>query len=459
MIDTLSKVVFKKFVTELFGFLKKHYVHDDCEKYMTEVGLQIGRLISLEFGIGEGINKFRQILDNISEFLDCKSEATDIEDNSLNIIIVPTALANDDIFEISFLEGLISAIGAESFSRCLVVPESSDENSFLFFVRIDPEDDEENCVSQKSMEKLSLDLLKIVSDKISGLQKKINSLEYASNGKTGKSGKEDRLSDITLIKINQELEKANIELKTKSSMLAEKNSELAFELMDSEDRISELKSKLEALEKAEAEKIANTKEIEETQKKKILELENKLREQSTFLEISRQQLKSKIGELEDTKLQLEQVNIDIGKRSIEVETTKNTIKKQEEKIKILESEKEGLLDQVTKLENLNENMQKDFMARANKLLNNEEEKVFEEGSFVEKCYEIIHKFIGKESAEFLIKKALSRVGKTEEEKDISDEPTKKDFIEAIGKAGKRLVESKDEYSAMIGELNKLKKQK
>ena len=118
MIDTLSKVVFKKFVTELFGFLKKHYVHDDRESYMTEVGLQIGRLISSEFGIGEGINKFRKILDNVSEFLDCKSEATDIEDNSLTIIIIPTALANDDIFEISFLEGLISEIGAEAFSGC-----------------------------------------------------------------------------------------------------------------------------------------------------------------------------------------------------------------------------------------------------------------------------------------------------------------------------------------------------
>ena len=34
-----------------------------------------------------------------------------------------------------------------------------------------------------------------------------------------------------------------------------------------------------------------------------------------------------------------------------------------------------------------------------------------------------------------------------------------EFVEAISKAGKRLVESKDEYSAMIGELNKLKKQK
>ena len=84
MIDTLSKVVFKKFVTELFGFLKKHYVHDERESYMTEVGLQIGRLISSEFGIGEGINKFRKILDNVSEFLDCKSEATDVEDNYIS---------------------------------------------------------------------------------------------------------------------------------------------------------------------------------------------------------------------------------------------------------------------------------------------------------------------------------------------------------------------------------------
>ena len=162
MIDPLSKVVFKKFVTELFGFLKKHYVHDDCETYMTEVGLQIGRLISSEFGIGEGINKFRKILDNVSEFLDCKSEATDIEDDSLTIIIIPTALANDDIFEISFLEGLIGAIGAEAFSRCSVVPEPSDENSFLFFVRIDPEDDEENCVTQKNMEKMNV--FRIVQD-------------------------------------------------------------------------------------------------------------------------------------------------------------------------------------------------------------------------------------------------------------------------------------------------------
>ncbi len=458
MIDTLSKVVFKKFITELFGFLKKHYVHDDCEKYMTEVGLQIGRLISSEFGIGEGINKFRKILDNVSEFLDCKSEATDIEDNSLTIIIIPTALANDDIFEISFLEGLISAIGAEAFSRCSVVPEPSDEDSFIFFVRIDPEDDEENCVTQKNMEKLNLDLLKIVSDKISGLQKKINSLEYASNGKAGKSGKQDRLSDVTLIKINQELEKANIELKTKSSMLAEKNSELAFELMDSEDRIAELKSKIDKYDKIEKEKIAKTKEVEEAQKKRILDLENKLREQNTFLEISRQELKSKVLELEDTKSRLEKLNIEREKNSLEVVTSKNMIKKQEEKIKQLESEKEGLLDQVTKLETLNENMQQDFMARANKLLD-EEENVFEDGSFVNKSYEIIHKFIGKESAEFLIKKALARVGKTEDDTDIFDEMTKMGFVEAISKAGKRLVESKDEYSAMIGELNKLKKQK
>jgi len=366
-------------------------------------------------------------------------------------------LANDDIFEISFLEGLISAIGAEAFSRCSVVPEPSDEDSFIFFVRIDPEDDEENCVTQKNMEKMSLDLLKIVSDKISGLQKKINSLEYVSNGKTGKSGKQDRLSDVTLIKINQELEKANIELKTKSSMLAEKNSELAFELMDSEDRIAELKSKIDKYENIEKEKIKKQKEIEEAQKKRILELENKLREQNTFLEISRQELKSKIGELEDTKSKFEKINIDMERRSLEVATSRNTIKKQEEKIKELESEKEGLIDQVTKLETLNENMQQDFMARANKLL--EEENVFEEGSFVEKSYEIIHKFMGKESAEFLIKKALARVGKSEEETDISDDMTKREFIEAIGKAGKRLVESKDEYSAMIGELNKLKKQK
>ena len=457
MIDPLSKVVFKKFVTELFGFLKKHYVHDDCETYMTEVGLQIGRLISSEFGIGEGINKFRKILDNVSEFLDCKSEATDIEDDSLTIIIIPTALANDDIFEISFLEGLIGAIGAEAFSRCSVVPEPSDENSFLFFVRIDPDDDEENCVTQKNIEKMSLDLLKIVSDKISGLQKKINSLEYVSNGKTGKSGKQDRLSDITLIKINQELEKANIELKTKSSMLAEKNSELAFELMDSEDRIAELKSKIDKFENIEKEKEQKAKDTEEAQKKRILDLENKLREQNTFLEISRQELKSKIGELEDTKSKFEKINIDMERRSLEVATSRNTIKKQEEKIKELESEKEGLLEQVAKLETLNENMQQDFLSRANKLL--EEDNVFEEGSFVEKSYEIIHKFIGKESAEFLIKKALTRVGKNEDETDIADEFTQREFIEAISKAGKRLVESKDEYSAMIGELNKLKKHK
>ena len=145
------------------------------------------------------------------------------------------------------------------------------------------------------------------------------------------------------------------------------------------------------------------------------------------------------------------------RRSLEVATSRNTIKKQEEKIKELESEKEGLLEQVAKLETLNENMQQAFISRANKLL--EEENVFEEGSFVEKSYEIIHKFIGKESAEFLIKKALARVGKNEDETDIADDYTQREFIEAISKAGKRLVESKDEYSAMIGELNKLKKHK
>ncbi|MBQ6011720.1 MAG: hypothetical protein IJL23_01225, partial [Alphaproteobacteria bacterium] len=83
--------------------------------------------------------------------------------------------------------------------------------------------------------------------------------------------------------------------------LAEKNSELAFELMDSEDRISELKSKIDKYEKIEREKVAKTKELEEAQKKRILDLENKLREQNTFLEISRQELKSRVSELEDAK--------------------------------------------------------------------------------------------------------------------------------------------------------------
>lgn len=450
--NTIHRVIIDKVIADLCSFIKKYYNQTEHASIMKELGYEIEQTLNGSHSDSAPSDNFKSALANTFSYFTGTVETADNENNSVSIKISSPYFCENPEFFAPFLKGIVLAAGAQSFEICSIKEESFNDGSF-YITAVFADADTQDKLKAEELILQERNLFNAVTEKITSLQKRINALETSSSDK---KKKQEKLSDITLFKLNQELEKTNIELKTQNAILAEKNTEMAFELMDLEEKLVNFQNSIDSFEKQTMENVIKAEEEEDIVKKKNVELENKLKQQETYLEISRHELQIKIAELEEANKKAEEALLAKETLSIEVINLKKINKRDEDVIKNLEKDKEGLIEQIRQLEDLNEHLQEDFMTRMNKLVRNKQEDAqeFSKGSFAERVYKILYRFTG-ESAEFLVKKALERINVSEEDINSSDLETKKKFINRVLKGAKRLVESKEDYSAVSQELTKI----
>lgn len=449
MSSKIEKAMFKRVMNDLFAFIKKYYPQNEHAESMRDLGILTGGDATASCEQTDPEKKFGEIITDVAAAYDYEA-AVNPGENGAFIAVRPTEKANSPGDVRSFFRGLILSSGAQLFGICSINDEMSDGDSFTYDVSFE-ENGAEWSMRPEKLISTEINLLGSVSGKIRALQKRINSLEAAA----AKKPRTEKSDAPELLKENQELKKDIIELKTLNSVLAEKNTGLAFELIDAEDQLNASRQSLEKLGKKSMEDISRASEEEEEIRRKNEELENRLRENETYLEISRKELRAKTEELELTKKKSEEYFILKETQGIEIINLKKQIRKDEESIRALNGEKEGLLDQIKQLENLNERLQEDFVSkRNNKLPSREEASPFGKETFAGKVMETARKYVG-ESAEFLVRKALERKSMTAEQMDTAGEAEKKAFTDEIVKGGRRLVETKEDLSSMKQELGRI----
>lgn len=443
MTDNITKSMLKRVMNDIFSFIETYYPQREISGNIKYLGILTGT-DALHNG-NTGMQPEESFSEIISKTAGIYDYVTDVKTDgkSSMIALSPTEKA-DNIGDIkSFFKGIILSAGAQLFGICAINDIMDTGSGFLFDVSFEEKSGAEYLTPEKIISDEAT-LLGSVSGKIKSLQEKIKSLEADS------SASENSNSEI--FKIAHDLEKANISLKSQNLVLSEKNTELAFQLIDAEDQIATAKKAIDTFEKQAMESLNKATEEEDMTKKRNEELEKELWEKDMYLEISRKELKIRSEELDEARNKAKEYFLQKETSAIEILRLQKQLKKTEDTIKFILSEKEGLIEQIRQLETLNESLQNDFVQ---KIDNNEipylGHEAIKEESIAYKACEILRRHIG-ESSEIIVRRALKRSNITPNEFDNVPKDAKEKIISEIAKSSALLASSEESSASIKNEL-------
>jgi len=449
---------FKHFLDGELIFLKKYSSGDERKKLLDELGFDIGALVLHNINIQEpGPESFKQVLTSLLKTWGTELEFT-VENNKIKISF--TNIDNESLiwdigiwnyFCFNLAASLSVGFLGDNFAEYVI-----DENNVLtvnLYLKGYEAPENFNGAEVKSEQLLAreISVFTPILSKIGSLYEQIRELEKSNAGVV-------EVSDMKLFKQNQELELNNIELKSQNTMLSEKNTELAFKLMDMEEELSQVKTSMDVLERMSMIENVKSDDAEELAKKRIAELESKISKTENYLETAHQELQTRILELEETKKECN--NYIIEKESAETENLilKRQLKYTEDILKNSELEKDGLLKQISELENLNSQLRKNYINK-NVKKSLKKDKLSDSDSdtgYYDSVYKVLTDFLG-ESAKMLLTKSLAKIKIDEADLGKSIEPeTKEMLLSAIDKACGIMSVSKDEHDLMMSRLRLIK---
>lgn len=464
MLDSLhfSDAIVKTFLQESFIYLYKYFAPEEQESFFDDLGVNLGMLaLKFSYGSDPGMaehEEYESILSRLIVILGDQVSVKLNEDNTISLTYTPKV--KDEFIGESFLRAFFYralsgatatrfygdvksyAIGhADGQVDVIVYPLASTATPKDGAIAIKTEDlpVRENTITQ------------FIFAKIAFLMKKARQLEMALDKCNDACEVKDGEDESELLKYSQELEIANIELKSQNALLTDKNTELAFRLIDLEDELKTAKLSVNKFTKESIEEVAKNDEHEEQLNKRISELEAKLRQTEIYLDLSTKDLQNKLMELENLKK--ENNSYYLAKEAVETENImlKKQLQYKDDILNNLELEKDGLATQVSELEKLNAQLQNSYINKKSTI--NDSETGVGDGEFYNKIHTILNEFI-PESSKVVLDKAMDRVSISKEKLENSLE-SKGVVVAAIVKLAPIIVSDKDAAKVMIENLNAL----
>ncbi len=470
MLDTklfLNSVV-RSFLHENISFIAKYYPYDERVRLLTEFGINAGVVALAHMSDKESIAPEEGFRNLMLSLLSTWGDSLTVEHVGSEMKLNFPAMTDGDFFGSESLRGsfylsLSSAVATRFFGdNCASLFSDGNDGGFVISLCFSGEHHYDGYLEMKADSLLGRDVLFMegVHEKIASLHEKVRALEaeIASQPQSGTEATR-RSTDLKLFKLNQELELANIELKSQNTMLVEKNTELAFRLIDLEENLVQAKTSVDNFERKSYEENVKTDEQGESLRKHVAEVEQKLRQSEHYLETAHQELQSRISELDNIKKEHGQCFL--AKESAETENLllKKQLRYSEDMIKNVEREKEGLLAQIQELENLNVQLQDDYINRRSisaKDVGVSSEPDDSKAHFYYKILTVLSEFMGN-SAKIMLDKAMSKAGLDMGTIKSGFKGKQKELLlSAIDRAAGIMSVKGEEHALMMKRLNEIK---